>query len=245
MVLVATGKNLTKDDQTTKGVDSFYGLHDASAYTTTKNPTNGITTLTITDATPINLAAETDLPNTLVKQSYYLTGTVVDSGYKYYRSTENAVDYEGSAASAAKRGWYISWPKAGQRVLNNIELYSGSGVFVQGVIPASEVSSTEETCTPQTSNEQGFVAVLNAISGAPVSIPAFKTADSVNDGVDFGNVTLRESDKPGVSTSVRNLDELLTPSPCAAGLTCKPPPPLNLGIYGTLGVRANWRETQE
>ena len=243
MVLVATGKNLTKADQTSTGEDTFYGLHDVSAHTTTTNA-SGIKTLTITDTTPINLAAETDLPNTLVKQSYYLTGTVADSGYRYYRSTENTVDYEGSAASAAKRGWYISWPKAGQRVLNNIELYSGSGVFVQGVIPASEVSTTEETCTPQTSNEKGFVAVLNAISGAPVSIPAFKTADSVNDGVDFGNVTLRESEKPGISTSVRNLDELLTPQPCAAGLTCTPPPGLNLGLYGTLGVRANWRETQ-
>lgn len=245
MVLVATGKNLTKADQTSTGEDTFYGLHDASTYTTTKHPTNGITTLTITDTTPINLAAETDLPTTLVKQSYYQTGTVPDAGYTYYRQTENAVDYDGSSASAAKRGWYISWPKAGQRVLNNIELYSGSGVFVQGVIPASEVNSTEETCTPQTSNEKGFVAVLNAITGAPVSIPAFKTADSVNDGVDFGNVTLRDSDKPGVSTSVRNIDELLTPQPCAAGLTCKPPPGLNLGLYGTLGVRANWRETQQ
>lgn len=245
MVLVATGKNLTKADQTTTGEDTFYGLHDVSAHTTTTNPSSGIKTLTITDTTPINLASQTDLPNTLVKQSYYTVGTVNDSGYTYYRQTENAVDYEGSAASAAKRGWYISWPKAGQRVLNNIELYSGSGVFVQGVIPASEANSTEETCTPQTSNEKGFVAVLNAISGAPVQIPAFKTADSVNDGVDFRNVTLRDSDKPGVSTSVRKLDELLEPRPCAAGLTCKPGPGLNLGIYGTLGVRANWRETQQ
>lgn len=244
MILVATGRNLTTADRTSTGVDALYAVHDDSEHTTTiTNAATGATTLTITDTAPINLTSETGLPDTLVQQSYYETGTVDDSGYKYYRQTAKAVDYEGTTPTNKKRGWYINWPKLGQRVLTNIEHFSGDAVFIQGAIPASETASTEETCTPQASNEKGFIAVINANTGAPKSEPAFSPGDAVNDGVSFGNITLRDSDRPSESVSIRSLDQLLTPKPCPASQTCEEKG-LNTGLYGTLGVRANWRETQ-
>jgi type IV pilus assembly protein PilY1 len=248
MIAVGTGRNLTVADQTSTGLDTLYALYDNSGFVTTTTISAGVTTsvLTITDSAqgPINAPASSGLPNTLVKQSF-LSTTVADAGYTYYSQTANPVDYSGNPPAApAKRGWYINWPVDGQRVLINPQPFGGTRMLIQSSIPRNSGVATIESCTPRLSNERSFISVIDMITGKPPTVPPFTLTDTANANVSNANITLRENDKPGDGILITKGDKLIRTTPCPPGQICEPDKRINTGIYGTLGVRANWREIQ-
>lgn len=250
MIAVGTGRNLTVTDQTSTGLDTLYALYDNSGFVTTTTLSAGVATsvLTITDSAqgPINTTATTPagLPNTLVQQSF-LSTTVADAGYTYYSQTTNPVDYSGNPPAApAKRGWYINWPVGGQRVLINPQPFGGTRMLIQSTVPRNSGVATIESCTPRLSNERSFISVIDMITGKPPAVPPFTLTDTANANVSNTNITLRENDKPGDGILITKGDKLIRTTPCPPGQVCEPDKRINTGLYGTLGVRANWREIQ-
>jgi type IV pilus assembly protein PilY1 len=242
MIAVGTGRNLTVADQTSTGTDTLYALYDNSAFST--NTSTSVLTITDSPLGPINSPASTSMPATLVQQSFLAT-TVADAGYTYYSQTANAVDYTGNPpAAAAKRGWYINWPVAGQRVLTNPLPFGGTRMLLQTTVPRNSGVAAVESCTPRLSNERSFISVIDMISGQPPAVPAFTLTDTANASVSNTNITLRENDKPGDGILVTKGDKLIRTAPCPPGQICQPDKRINNGLYGTLGIRANWREIQ-
>jgi type IV pilus assembly protein PilY1 len=180
MVAVGTGENLTVADQSSTSIDSYYALWDNSTFTSSSA---GI--LTITDGTVINTTGATTLPATLVQQT--ITGALTDAGVNYYTSSSNAVDYSTNfTASTAnpivsKRGWYMDWSIAGQRVLTNTRIYSQEQIVVQTTIPKSGTSSSGESCTVSATAERSFLSLLNMFTGEPAEdLPFALTTTTVS-----------------------------------------------------------------
>ncbi|MEQ1767995.1 MAG: PilC/PilY family type IV pilus protein, partial [Methylotenera sp.] len=225
MISFGTGKNLTVADQTSVGTDTLFSVYDNSGFST--NPTTSVLTITDTTLGPINTPSSTGLPSTLVQQSF-LSTTVADAGYTYYSQTTNPVDYTGNPpATAAKRGWYINWPVAGQRVLSNPQPFGGTRLLVQSTIPRNSGVATIETCTPKLSNERSFISVIDMVTGKPPAVPPFVLTDSANASVSNSNITLRENDKPGDGILVTKGDKLIRTSPCPPGQICEPDKRIN------------------
>jgi type IV pilus assembly protein PilY1 len=175
-------------------------------------------------------------------QQSFLSTTVADAGYTYYSQTTNPVDYSGNPP--AKRGWYINWPVAGQRVLINPLPFGGTRMLIQSTIPRNSGVATIESCTPRLSNERSFISVIDMITGKPPTVPPFILTDTANADVSNTRITLRENDKPGDGILITKGDKLIRTTPCPPGQVCEPDQRINTGLYGTLGVRANWREIQ-
>lgn len=231
MIAVGTGRLLTVADQTSTGTDTFYALWDKATMGVADN------IVTLAGGSAINKTTDATLPSTLVQQT--LTGPTVDSGNNYYTSSTNAVVYTGSSP---KRGWYLNFPNAGQRVLSNPAYYSGQQVLVQSTIPLS--GSTGETCTPTAGTQRTFLSVMNLFTGQPPTVPPFVLSTTTVTNHDNAKITTQEF-IPGGDTKIFRGNEvqadLKITSACAAGQSCSM---TNSQVSKYRGLRANWREIQ-
>ncbi|MBK9345462.1 MAG: hypothetical protein IPN06_03030 [Burkholderiales bacterium] len=233
MVAIGTGQNLTDADQSdTTSTQTLYALWDNSTFTST------LSAVTMTDATPVNVAADTGVPTTLVQQT--LTSTQVDSdGTNYFTSSSNGVAY--STQSTTDRGWYLNWTLAGERVLQNIRGFSGQKIMIQSMIPKTGSSSGGgETCSPSATTERNFQTVLNMFNGTPPKTPVFAFVDT---SMSNTNTTKIEG-KAGDTTLINNSDGSkikLISSNCAVGQECAAK---DFFPGAFVGARANWRVIQ-
>lgn len=241
MVAVATGRNLTDSDQSTALTDSVYGIYDNSTFTVI----GGIVTLT--DTTPINTAASTGLPTTMIAQPITLTATV-DVGANYFVNSDNPVDYRGNPSATpavpAKRGWYMNYAIGGQRVLKNIQAFSGEKIRVSSEIPKTGGNSNVETCSPSPTAERTFQSVLNLFTGGVSGTATFKFTNDPITGLPNVSDALAKSigTIEGIAgdTTMINTDTgaKLLSSNCKSGTMCNTLD-FNTGSY--LGKRAGWR----
>lgn len=244
MVAVATGRNLTDADQSTTQTDSVYGIYDNSTFTVS----GGVVTLI--DTTPINTTASTNLPSTMVAQPITLAATV-DGGTNYFINSNNPVDYAGNPTAAppvpAKRGWYMNYLISGQRVLKNIQAFSGEKIRVSSEVPKTGGNSSVETCSPSPTTERTFQSVLNLFSGGVSGTPTFTYTNDPNTGLpnvsDSYAKTIGTIEGVAGDTTMINTDKgaKLLSSNCKAGTACNA---LNFNTGTYLGKRAGWRQVQ-
>jgi type IV pilus assembly protein PilY1 len=239
MLAVGTGMNLTDADQATTSTESLYALYDNSTFTIS----GGI--ITLTDTTPINTTSATGLPATLVQQTM-TSVPLPDSGTNYFTTSNNPVDYAGNPTAtppvAAKRGWYLDFPLAGQRVLQNIRAFSGQKIMVQSMIPKTGSTSNAESCSASSTTERSFQSVLNLFSGNPPATPTFAFVNTTTFTTPIAlNVTTIEG-VAGDNTLIRTDDKIkLLSSNCPTGQVCNAKD-FNPGTF--IGARANWRQVK-
>lgn len=241
MVAVATGRNLTDADQSTTQTDSVYGIYDNSTFTVT------VGVVTLTDTTPINTTASSGLPTTMVSQPITLAATV-DGGTNYFVNADNPVDYVGkpnaSPAVPADRGWYMNYVISGQRVIKNIQAFSGQKIRVSSEIPKTGGNSNVETCSPSPTAERTFQSVLNLFTGGVSGTATFTFSKDPFTGLPNVPVSVGKSigTIEGVAgdTTTINTDTgaKLLSSNCKTGTVCNAVD-LNTGSY--LGKRVGWR----
>lgn len=240
MLAVGTGENLTDADQSSVSTDSLYSLYDNSTFTV-----SAAGVITLTDTTPINTTTSTTVPTSLVQQTITVT-PLMDSGTNYYTSSNNAVDFAGNPtatpAVAAKRGWYLDWPVAGQRVLQNVRAFSGQKILIQSMIPKASTSSNAETCSPSATTERSFQTVLNMFTGTPPAVPVFTFADSTTFTPSIAPSVTTVEGNAGDTTLIRTDTKIkLLSSNCPVGQTCAP---RDFTPGSFTGLRANWRQIQ-
>jgi type IV pilus assembly protein PilY1 len=252
MLAIATGRNLSDTDRATTSTETIYALHDNSTF----KVENGVIQFDAASADakpptgPINTGASTTLPTTLVQQTISAT-PLEDAGTSYFTSSNNPVDYDGQPAVVGppakeavppKRGWYLDFPLAGQRALQNIRNFSGQRIMVQSLIPKIGSNSTEETCSASATTERSFQAVLNMFTGTPAKTPAFSFEDTVTfTKEEAQKVTMVES-AAGDTTLIRSEGKTkLLSSNCPPGQVCNAKD-FNPGNYS--GIRAGFRQLQ-
>jgi type IV pilus assembly protein PilY1 len=252
MLAIATGRNLTDEDRETTHTETIYALYDNSTF----KEVQGVIQFDAASVDakpptgPINNGASTILPSTLVQQTLSAT-PLIDNGTSYFTSSNNPVDYDGQPAVEGppakeavppKRGWYLDFPLAGQRALQNIRNFSGQRIMIQSLIPKIGSNSMEETCSASATTERSFQAVLNMFTGTPPKTPVF----SVEDTETFTKETIQKmtmvESAAGDVTLIRSRDKTkLLSSNCPAGQVCGARD-FNPGSYS--GVRAGFRQLQ-
>lgn len=105
----------------------------------------------------------------LVQQT--VTGTVVKSGQSYRQTSSNNVDY------TSKKGWYLTLPITGERVVTN-SVITGGLVYFSSIIPSTNDCSYGGT---------SWLMELNYNNGAAPYTAAF---DTNNDGTINTNDTI-------------------------------------------------------
>ncbi|MBT9510936.1 MAG: hypothetical protein IV104_01140 [Acidovorax sp.] len=150
MVAFGTGRNLTEGDRTdTASVQTVYAVRDNTIYMQDPDATPPNSKVKInTGITPAAVGTgRSELVQQTVNTASATDGQGVSTGDKFYTLTNNSVNYSGTGLNPNKRGWYLDLPVAGERVLNNIEFFAGTGVLeIISKVPASGGNLTGETC---------------------------------------------------------------------------------------------------
>lgn len=167
-----TGRLLEEKDRKDKTTQTLYGVWDSSRYARTLQ---GVTAL----HGPNVPASATR--TSLVEQSF--TGMVVQASdtvdlRSFVNSTRNTVAYS-TTESTAPRGWYVDLPALGERLLVHPQLQDGLLVRFETQIPPS--SPEEGLCSASIRSEQGYVMVLNGVSGSAAQKAVFYSSDSTLD----------------------------------------------------------------
>lgn len=249
-ILFGTGRNLEEADRTNDRVQTIYSVWDRSQYAVVKT---------------VGLSETTDprssIPGrtALVQQS--VTGAVTSraSGTEtpthFFNTSRQPVAYS-RTDTRAPRGWYMDLPDAGERVLNNPQLFEGQKVILATSAPPQ--GNAEETCAFEQAPGGGAINVLNMITGQPGKTPAFSTTDTTMSMVNasrvrFGNGEFIGIHSPGgdlrlLSLSNSSGDPRCDPGKpeCTKGQTLKEQPltalkDLTVTAGKVPGRRADWR----
>ena len=155
MVVAGTGKFYEISDITTTTQQSLYGIWDPVAF----------------GAAPI--PAGTALTNkSLLVQQTIGAATVAPNGNTYYPISTNTVSYTGATP---KRGWFIDFPKTGQRLVYPIDLLSSRFAAADTISPANV---SLDPCS-NTSGGTGYFYIVDALTGAG---PTEAILDTYGDG---------------------------------------------------------------
>lgn len=160
MVAFGTGRNLSEGDRTdTTSVQTVYAVRDNTIYMedpdaipeNSKIKINNNITPAVAGTGRINLVQQT------VNTSSATDGQGTSSGDKFYTLSNNPVNYSSSGSNPNKRGWYLDLPVAGERVLNNIEFFAGTGVLeIISKVPGSGGNLEGESCDPVSTPEKTY-----------------------------------------------------------------------------------------
>lgn len=180
-----TGRLLEEKDRKDKTTQTLYGVWDSSRYARTLQ---GVTAL----HGPNVPASATR--TSLVEQSF--TGMVVQASdtvdlRSFVNSTRNTVAYS-TTESTAPRGWYVDLPALGERLLVHPQLQDGLLVRFETQIPPS--SPEEGLCSASIRSEQGYVMVLNGVSGSAAQKAVFYSSDSTLDLASASRVAFGSGD---------------------------------------------------
>jgi type IV pilus assembly protein PilY1 len=160
MVVAGTGKFYEVGDIKNPDQQSLYGILDPVAFGASTIPSGS----TLTDKTLL-------VPQTI--------GSAQTAGGKtYFAISTNAVDYVGKTSPTVilpRRGWYIDFPKSGQRLVYPMELLSGRYVAADTISPANV---SLDPCS-KTSGGTGFLYLVDALTGAG---PTVQILDTNGDG---------------------------------------------------------------
>lgn len=229
MLAFGTGRNITTDDPNPAGfgTDTMWGVWDNM----TLSQTAGIVTMTDSALGVVNLGSDTTRPTTLVQQTPSTATIDTDPDHhEFFDVSRNAVTYTTTAAT--KRGWYLDWPKLGQRVIQNTQGFSSDRILVFSGIPQSGTGASGETCNPTTVPAKAYISVFNLFSGNPSVTPVFSAVDSA---MDLANKAIVEV-SPGDRTMVIGPDKVKLVGADGSSPSVKP--------GGGGGIRSNWREYQ-
>lgn len=178
-----TGQLLEEKDRRDTTTQTLYGVWDSSRYTRTAQG--------VTAQHGPNIAAGA-ARSILVEQSF--TGPVTKTAdsfdmRSFVNSSRVSVAYSTTLATAP-RGWYIDLPVAGERLLSHPQLLDGQLIRYETQVPPT--SPEEGLCSASIRSEQGYVMVLNGLTGNAPKNAVFYSPDTTLDlssasRVQFGN----------------------------------------------------------
>jgi type IV pilus assembly protein PilY1 len=164
-----TGQLLEDKDRRDTTTQTVYGIWDSSRYR------RGASGVTAVHGPPIP-AGRTR--SSLVEQTY--TGTVAQTADTFDRrtfstSSRNPVAYSSTDASAP-RGWFIDMANPGERLLTHPQLQQGNLVRFETQVPPP--TPEEGYCASSAQSGQGYVQVLQGLTGQPSLQPPFISPDA-------------------------------------------------------------------
>jgi type IV pilus assembly protein PilY1 len=247
-ILFGTGRNLEEADRASTRTQSVYSVWDRSTYTvaTFDRPPKRTEITEITDsraAIPGRAA--------LIQQS--VTGAVTsrvsgaDLPTPFSNTSRNPVAYSRTDPNAP-RGWYLDLPEAGERVLSHPLPFEGQKVIVTTSAPPQ--GSADETCAFEQGQENGWITVLNMITGQPGKAPAFGTTDATSSMGNASRVRFGNGEFTRVYTPTGDLKLIAVSSGTTGEPSCasdKAPCSFKsqtLTAAKVSGRRADWREFQ-
>lgn len=169
-ILFATGRHLEEADRSDTRVQTIYSVWDRSIYTFDRNRAIS----TVQERLPITTGRAALVRQTVTGNvTSRATGTELPTNY--FNTSSNTVAYS-TTNSSAPRGWYMDLPEARERVLRHPKIFEGQKVLVTSRdLPQG---SADETCSPNGSRGNGWITVLNMITGQPSQTPVFETSDT-------------------------------------------------------------------
>lgn len=180
MVAFGTGQNLTEADRTDTSKQTVYSILDNTRYNIVKTGNNK-GKVEIADTTPpaATVSGRSDLQEQSVDNGTGTgaTGTGSSASRSFWTLTSTAVTYSCSPTDtqcAAKKGWYMDLPVAGERVTTSFDFYDGGNlleIISEKPASGSATASGEEVCAPQPQAAQPFRTFLNIASGTPAKPP--------------------------------------------------------------------------
>ncbi len=175
MIAFGTGREMSVTDRSTTSTQTLYAVWDNTEFKPKASPMM------------VGGTAITGGRGDLVAQTQ--TAAVTIAGKSYFKTSSNTVPYTGVGA---KRGWYMDWPNAGERSVNNGGMLSNRLLYMRSKIPASGnqgATSTEETCDPVSTASAEYLTVLDIVNGTPPSQPVFDTDGGGMTGTEEAGVT--------------------------------------------------------
>jgi type IV pilus assembly protein PilY1 len=238
MVVFGTGRFFQTNDELNRDPQQLMGLWDPLEFRKPEDPT------TLPAGTLLTAADRA----TRLQQQTIGAEQRVEGGNTYFAISTNAITYEGAAA---KRGWYIALPNAGQRMVYPLDLLAERFSVVDTISPAPP---TGDPCINETGGT-GYLYIIDAYSGAGPTQPILDTngdgsvgeGDLVVSGIenkaDGRNVTLEVShdDESITAANVSGGDpgSTLIKIHCSLTNTCKVPEP---PIPGGTVKKRQWRQ---
>ena len=168
MVAFGTGRNITENDRTDTSVQSVYAVRDNTIYMPDPDATPANSKIKInTGITPtVAGSGRTNLVQQAVSMASATDGQGASTGDKFYTVSNNAVNYGSAGTDPNKKGWYIDLPVSGERVLNTIDFFAGTGVLeIISKVPASGGNTEGETCEPTSTPEKTFRTFMSIQDG--------------------------------------------------------------------------------
>lgn len=226
LVAFGTGRSLTDADRVDVRTQTLYGIWDKTTHTTT-SVAGGASTVQLNATDNSVSGGRASLEQQTISTGS--TATTAGNETSLWTVSSNTVQYTGAAA---KQGWYIDLPEAGERTLSNPRWLQGRLFTFPTTVPTRGNDVTEETCDPNTTAGMSFLTTLNLLSGAAPSYAVYAYASTPT----TGNPSRASDPARGVSTLIGGAG---SKSGCIAapGVECDPPtqPPEN-------ELRASWRQ---
>jgi len=168
MVAFGTGRNLSEADRTDTSVQTVYAVRDNTVYMPDPAATPPNSKIKINPGvTPAAVGTgRTNLVQQTVDMASATDGQNASAGDTFYVLSNNNVNYGSTGTNPNKRGWYVDLPVAGERVLNAIDFFAGTGVLeIISKVPASGGSTEGETCEPASTPERTFRTFMSIEDG--------------------------------------------------------------------------------
>ena len=179
MVAFGTGRNITEGDRTdATSQQSIYSILDNTRYEIETTGTGkGKVKIKASNPTPSTVSDRTQLQAQSVDTGSKQAGTGVSAGRAFWKFNSTKVTYACNPTDTGctvKKGWYMDFPEAGERLLAQMDFYAGSNLLeIISEVPASgsATSDSEEVCTPSPRAVKNFRTILNISTGSPSSAP--------------------------------------------------------------------------
>jgi type IV pilus assembly protein PilY1 len=179
MLAFGTGREMTVADRVSTSTQTLYSVWDDTEFTpSTATKMNGGTVIANGRS---DLVAQTQ------------TSAVTINGKNYFKTSNNAVTYTGSGA---KRGWYMEWPNAGERAVNNGGMVSARLLFTRSRVPpnGTQDALAGVTCDkPDVVQPTEYLTIMDIVNGKPPAKPVFDTDGGGMTGSEESGVTRWES----------------------------------------------------
>lgn len=196
MVAFGTGRNVTKQDETDRNVQTIYSVLDNTRYSlisTDLGPrlqvNSGNASCTVPDGTciPVPKALGTGVVSAALAEQ---TITELDGGQYGTVGARNDDNKLGTANWASFNGWYMDLPAVGERLLKSMEFYDGSNILaVYSQVPAkgSDVDPNVESCdSSSVDEERQYRTFINIMDGKRPSVQIVdKNGDGLYDALDL------------------------------------------------------------
>ena len=179
MLAFGTGREMTVADRVSTSIQTLYSVWDDTLFLP------GATTMMSGGTAIANGRSE------LVAQTQ--TSAVTINGKNYFKTSSNEVPYSGSGA---KRGWYMEWPNAGERAVNNGGMVSARLLFMRSRVPPNGTQDAVAgvTCDkPDVVQPTEYLTIMDIVNGKPPAKPVFDTDGGGMTGSEESGVTRWES----------------------------------------------------